>query len=187
MTPLLALWLPILVAAVAVFVVSSVVHMALPMHKGDYRKMANEDQALDALRQAGVGPGQYMFPCPASMKDMGSPEMQAKFARGPVGTLIVRPHGGYHMGAALGQWFAFCVLVSALVAYASGLHLPAGAPGSTVARSASVVALCGYAFSSVTDSIWKGVSWSVTAKFVVDGALYAAVTALVFAWLWPTA
>jgi hypothetical protein len=187
MIPLVALWLPILVAAVAVFVASSIVHMALPMHKGDYQRLPHEDELLDAMRKAGLARGHYMFPCPTSMKDMGSPEMQAKFQRGPVGSVVVRPAGGYRMGAALGQWFVFCVVVSTLVAYAAGLHLPAGAPGSSVARITSVVALCGYAFSSVCDSIWKGVSWSITAKFVVDGALYAAVTAGVFAWLWPAA
>ena len=32
-----ALWLPILLSAVIVFVASSLIHMALPIHKSDYR------------------------------------------------------------------------------------------------------------------------------------------------------
>jgi len=54
------------------------------------------------------------------------------------------------------------------------------------------IALCaaaflGYALWSVNDSIWKGVAWSTTLKFVLDGLLYALATGAVFAWLWPAA
>ena len=38
MTGLSALWLPILVSAVLVFVASSLIHMASPWHKSDYPK-----------------------------------------------------------------------------------------------------------------------------------------------------
>src|SRR5439155_25337045 len=43
MAGVLALSLPILLSAVLVFVVSSVIHMASPWHKGDYPKLSNED------------------------------------------------------------------------------------------------------------------------------------------------
>ncbi len=36
MVALQALWLPILLSAVIVFVGSSIIHMALPWHKNDY-------------------------------------------------------------------------------------------------------------------------------------------------------
>ena len=36
MVPLAALWLPILLSAVIVFVVSSLIHMVLPWHENDY-------------------------------------------------------------------------------------------------------------------------------------------------------
>ncbi len=36
------LWLPILLSAVFVFIVSSIIHMALPIHKGDYGKLTNQ-------------------------------------------------------------------------------------------------------------------------------------------------
>jgi hypothetical protein len=186
MTTLASLWLPILLSAVFVFVVSSLVHMVLQIHKGDYRKLPNEDAALDAVRAWGTPPGQYMFPCAGSMKEWKTPEMQAKFERGPVGTLIVRDAKGCtNMGKALGQWFLFCLVVSVFVAYVTGLARGPGAPG--VFRIATVVALLGYAFSSVTDSIWKGVTWSTTVKFLFDGLLYALATGATFAWLWPAA
>jgi hypothetical protein len=183
MTTLAALWLPILLSAVFVFVASSLIHMVLQYHKRDYAKLGNEDAVLAALRQLGVAPGQYMFPCAGSMKEFGTPEMQAKFAQGPVGTLIVRAPGSISMGKSLGQWFVFCIVVSVFVAYLTGR---ARAPGADdVFRFAAAVAMLGYGFSSVCDSIWKGVAWSTTAKFLLDGLIYAVVTGATFAWLWP--
>jgi O-antigen ligase len=49
MTHLSAPWLPILVSAALVFVAGSVIHMASPWHKNDYRKAPNEDGVMDAL------------------------------------------------------------------------------------------------------------------------------------------
>ncbi|MFM1873954.1 MAG: hypothetical protein RL398_3376 [Planctomycetota bacterium] len=183
MVELAALWLPILVSAVFVFLASSVIHMALPIHRGDYRKLPREDAVLDTLRSS-VPPGQYMFPCADSMKDMGTPEMQAKFAHGPLGTLIVRPGGSMNMGKSLGQWFVLCLCIGLCVAYAVGLVLPAG--DGRVFRIATTIATLAYAFGGVTDSIWKGVRWSTTLKFVFDGVVYGLVTGATFAWLWPT-
>ena len=54
MVGLSALWLPILLSAVIVFVVSSIIHVATPWHKGDYLQMPNEDKVMDALRPYGV-------------------------------------------------------------------------------------------------------------------------------------
>jgi hypothetical protein len=82
MDSLIALWLPILLSAVFVFIVSSILHMAIPIHKGDFSKLPDEDKLLAAMRTHGVVPGDYMFPCPTSMKDMASPEMTAKFKQG---------------------------------------------------------------------------------------------------------
>lgn len=187
MTSLAALWLPIVLSAVFVFVVSSVLHMVVQWHKDDYRKLADEDGVLDAMRKLGVSAGQYMFPSAGSMKEFGTPEMQAKFKRGPVGTLIVRSPAGINMGKALLQWFVFCVFVGFFVAYATSINLGPGAEGMRVFRVAGTVAMLCYSFSSVPDSIWKGVSWSTTAKFVVDGVLYGLATGAAFAWLWPAA
>ena len=187
MVPLLDLWLPIVLSAVFVFVVSSVVHMALPLHKGDFRKLANEEQVLAALRANGVQSGQYMFPCAGSMKEMGTPEMQAKLAQGPVGNMIVLPPGGHSIGRSLVQWFVLSLVLGACSGYVAGIALGPGADLNLVFRIVSTAALLGYAFSHASDSIWKGLSWGVTARFFVDGLLYALTTGATFAWLWPAA
>ncbi len=181
------LWIPILLSAACVFVASSVVHMVLPIHAGDYRKLPSEDLVRDALRSAQVPPGQYMYPGCDSMKDYGSEELQRKFAEGPVGVLIVRPNGMPDMGKSLLQWFLLCLAISAVVAHLAGFALPRGEATDRVFYVTSLLALLGYAFGCMQDSIWKGVSWKVTTKFVFDGLLYAGVTGATFAWLWPAA
>jgi hypothetical protein len=68
MTPLVELWLPIVVSSVFVFIVSSLVHMALPWHKNDFGTMKDETGVLNALRPFTIPPGEYMIPRASSMK-----------------------------------------------------------------------------------------------------------------------
>ena len=181
------LWLPIVLSAVFVFIVSSVIHMALPIHKGDYKKMKNEHAVLESLRANGVEPGAYMFPCAGSMKEMGSPEMVAKRQAGPVGWLTVVPPPGCSVGKSLIWWFVYCLIVGVLVAYVGWHSLGAGAGYLGVFRITGAAAVLGYAAGHFHDSIWKGVRWNTTAKFILDGAVYGLVTAGTFGWLWPHA
>lgn len=179
------LWLPIAVSAALVFVVSSVIHMALHWHKGDYRKVSDEDRVLDAMRSAGVEPGLYMLPCPGSMKDMGTPEMVEKYKRGPVAFLSVMPPGPPTMGKSLVLWFIYSLLVGLFAAYVAWHALGRGADYLAAFRITGAVAFVGYSASYFVDTIWKGSPWNVTAKFMVDGLAYALVTAGTFGWLWP--
>ena len=55
--PVASLWLPILLSAVAVFVLSSILHMVLPLHRKDYRQVPNEADAMATLRKGGLTPG----------------------------------------------------------------------------------------------------------------------------------
>lgn len=187
MVPLLDLWLPILVSAVLVFVVSSVIHMALPIHKDDMKKLPNEEKLLAAMRAEKLARGSYMFPCAGSMKDMGTPEFVAKMNLGPVGNMNVLPNGPWAMGKALTQWFLLSLVISACAGYVAGMVLGPGGDAQTVFRLTSTAALLGYALSHAQDSIWKGVSWGISAKFFFDGLLYALATGAAFAWLWPGA
>ena len=59
---LVNLWLPILVSGVAVFLVSCVIHMVIPIHKNDYAALPDEAGVLEAMRQHKVLPGNYFFP-----------------------------------------------------------------------------------------------------------------------------
>jgi len=181
------LWLLILVSAVFVFLASSVIHMALPIHKNDYAKLPSEEAALDAIRGGGLPPGQYVFPHACSMKEWGTPEHIEKMNKGPVGFMTVLPNGPMGMGKQLTTWFLYCIAVSVFVAYLADLALPAGADYLAVFRITGTVGFLGYGLGAVIDSIWKGQPWSTSFKFVFDGLVYALVTAGAFGWLWPGA
>ncbi len=185
MVSLTALWIPILLSAVIVFIASSIIHMALPYHKSDYRKLPAEDKVLDAMRSESLAPGTYHFPHCADMKQLGSPEMLEKFKRGPVGLLTIMPSGPMNMGKYLGSWFIFCLLISAMTAYLTGRTVAPGAPYLAVFRVAGTAAFLGYAAAHASDSIWKGQLWSTTFKHIFDGLVYALLTAGTFGWLWP--
>jgi hypothetical protein len=182
------LWLPILVAAVLVFVASSIIHMGIPWHKNDYQKLPDEDAVMETVRAGVPAPGTYMFPRCESMKDMKNPEYRAKYERGPVGMLTVMPPGGFNMGKSLGAWFGYIVLVEVVVAYVAWHALGAGAEYLRVFQIAGASAVLGFGVLGVMcESIWKGQKWSVTGRFMVDGLVYALLSAGVFGWLWPAA
>jgi hypothetical protein len=185
MVPITSLWLPILLSAVIVFVVSSIIHMALPFHKSDYRKLPEEDTVLDVLRTAGVTPGRvYVLPY-CTQKEMKSPEMVEKFKRGPIGLLTVRPSGAPALGKFLGQWFFYCVLVSFFTAYLTGRTRMPGTQYLEVFRVAGATAFMGYSLALIQNAIWKGETWGITLKYVFDGLIYGLLTAGTFGWLWP--
>lgn len=181
------LWLPIILAAVLVFVASSVLHMLLPIHRGDYGKLAGEDQVLETMRASGVTPGTYMFPCPGSMKDMTTPEMIERYKQGPVGFMTVIPSGAPAMAKNLVQWFLYSVLISIFVGYLTWHAVTPGAAYFSVFRIAGTIAVLAYGVAVLPDSIWKGTPWRITLKFVFDGVVYGLVTAGAFAGFWPGA
>src|SRR2546430_9911161 len=110
MTSLSALWLPILLSAVLVFVASFVIHMVLPWQKGDYRQVPEEKRLMDAVRPLNVPPGDYMVPRPSDMKQMGTPEFAEKLKAGPVMVLTVMPNGGFSMTTNLVNWFIYTLV-----------------------------------------------------------------------------
>jgi hypothetical protein len=185
MVPITALWLPILLSAVIAFVASFIFHMLLPLHRSDYRKLPEEEKVLDTLRSAGVTPGRvYIFPH-CTHKDMKSPEATEKFKRGPVGHLTIIPSGPPAMGKFLSQWFIYLLVVGVFVAYLTGRTRPPGTNYLEVFRVAGCTAFLGYSLALIQDSIWRGQTWGVTFKHLVDGLIYALLTAGTFGWLWP--
>jgi len=185
MVPILSLWAPILLSAVLVFIASAILHMVLPFHKGDYKKLPNEDAVLDAMRKAAISPGDYAFPRPASMKDMQTPEMQERYKRGPVGIMSVARTGPPAMGKALLQWFVYCIVVAIVAGYVAGLVLPAGAEYRVVFRITSTVAFAGFVLAGWQSPIWKSSSVGTEIRNSIDGLIYALLAGGVFGGLWP--
>jgi hypothetical protein len=179
------LWLPVLLSAAIVFILSSIIHMLSPWHKSDYPKMPNEDKVMDALRPLKIPPGDYVVPRPSDREDMQSPEFKEKMNKGPVMMFTVLPNGQSSMGRSLGLWFLYLVVIGVFTAYVSGRTLPAGEDFLHVFRLAAVVSFMGYAAALWQMSIWYRRSLTTTFKATVDGLIYALLTAFTFAWLWP--
>lgn len=177
--------LPVLLSAVFVFVVSSVMHTVLKYHNGDMKKLANEDEVRAAVRKGDATAGMYFMPYCTDHKEMKSPEHAKKLQEGPVGLLVLRPSGTIQIGPFLLKWFVYTVIVSALAAYLARATLHHGDSYLQVFRVVGASAWLAYSWQSPSDSIWKGQPWPVTVKVLIDGLVYASVTAGTFGWLWP--
>jgi hypothetical protein len=164
MTGLSALWLPVLLSAIIVFVASSVIHMAPLWHKNDYPKVPNEDKLMDAVRPLGIAVGDYMVPRP-SPAEMRSSEFAEKIMRGPV--------------------MIDCAVVGFFAAYVAGRTLPPGTDYLRVFQLVGATAFIGYSMALWQMSIWYSRAWGTTIKATIDGLIYALLTAGTFGWLWP--
>lgn len=184
MVSLGALWAPIVLAAVIVFVASSIMHMLLPYHKSDYHQLPEEDKVMAALRSVNLKRGLYIFPF-CTHKDIKSPAAIEKYKQGPVGYLNIMPSGPPAMPKYLIQWFVYCLVIGFFVAYLTGRTLPAGTSYLQVFRVAGTAAFLAYGLANLSNGIWKGQTWSTTIKEVIDGLVYGLLTAGTFGWLWP--
>jgi hypothetical protein len=184
MFSLATLWLPVLLSSIAVFFASSVIHMVLPWHKGDFSPVPDEGKLRDAMRAFALAPGDYCLPRPASMEDMKSPQFQQKMQQGPVVIMTVRPNGTPGMGRSLGQWFVFSLVVSLVAGYVAQVALPHDAPYLRVFQVTGTVAFAGYGLALWPLAIWFGRSWGTTLRSNVDALVYACLTAGFFGWLW---
>jgi len=185
MTFVAALWLPILVSAVLVFVASAIIHMAPLWHRKELPPLPDQDRVQEALRPFNFQPGEYMLPKPKSMKDCNAPEFVEKLKRGPVAIVTVMPGGSMSMTRPLVQWFIYTLVVSVLAAYVANATLPADAPYLAVFRVAGTSAFLAYAVGLWQQSIWYNRPWATTLKHSFDGLIYGLLTGGAFGWLWP--
>ena len=184
MTPFMSLLLPIVVSAVAVFVLTLVLHMT-PWHKSDYLRLPDEDGVMQALRAFNIPPNDYTVPHPGSGDYMKSPEYDAKRAAGPVMNLTVVPSGPWKIGQMMGLWFLFTLVVSASVACVVGTVVPPGGGAHAVFHYVAFITFLTYAMGAVPLSIWYHRKWSTTFKTAVDSLLYALATGWIFSMMWP--
>jgi hypothetical protein len=185
MVSLTVLWLPILLSAVVVFVASSIIHMALPWHRSDFRRFSAEDEVLDALRKFNLPPGDYAGPISETMAEMNSEEFKARIAKGPqVMLTVLSPNTS--MVRNLIAWFIYCVVVGVFAAYTTGAFLGAGAEYMDVFRLSSTVAFTGYALALWQNWIWYARDLGAMLRSTIDGFIYALLTGGVFGWLWPS-
>lgn len=185
MTGLIQLWLPLLLSSVFIFVVSSLIHMALPWHKSDYAKVPDEDKLREALRPLGIPPGDYIVPRPSTRQEVSSPEYAEKVKQGPVLVVTVMPNGPMNIGQSMVLWFVYILVVGLFAAYIASRAVPPGAAYLQVFRFSGATAFVGYSLALWQISIWYRRSWSTSFKATVDGLIYAVLTGITFGWLWP--
>lgn len=179
------LLVPILLSAVLVFIASSLIHAVLKLHNSEYHKLSNEEDVRNVLRKSGAAPGMYITP--HCHEGKMTPEWQQKFVDGPNTVIFVRPNGEVKMGPFLAKWFAYTIVVSFIAAYVARAALHPGASYLEVFRFAGVTAWLAYAWQGPADSIWTGKPWRATLGAMLDGLVYAGLTAGAFGWLWPKA
>jgi len=181
---ILTLWLPILLSAIAVFIVSSIIHMVLGYHDNNYKKLPDEDAFLDQVGKLDIPPGEYMYPFCAGHKDMQSEGYIDKLNKGPVGLMTAMPKGPFTMGKNLINWFIYSIIVGIFSAYIAMQSLTVDSSFRLVMHTVAIASFSGYALGLIQDSVWYNRAWSTTLKLVFDGLLYALATGAVFAWLW---
>lgn len=179
------LFVPIALAVVLVFFASSVIHMVVKWHQPDYRKLPDEAAARMAMK--GLPPGEYIVPHCLDPKQMAEPEMKRKIEEEPSLTIYSRAPGQMQMGPFLGKWVLYTLAISFMVAYIARAVLPPGTEYLKVFQIIGATAWLAYSWQGPSDSIWKGKPWSATARYWVDGLVYASLTAGAFAWRWPAA
>jgi hypothetical protein len=185
MVPVTSLWLPILVSAVIVFVASAIIHMVLPYHRGDLRKVAKEEELQEALRRFNLPPGDYALPHASTPAEMKDPRFVERRSKGPVVLMTVIEPGPPAMGRELTLWFIFTIVVSIFAAYIAGRAVGPGGDYLQVFRFAGCTAFVGHSLALADNSIWFRRNWGMTIKSMIDGLIYGLLTGGTFGWLWP--
>jgi len=186
MNVLLSLWLPILLSAVVVFVISSLIHMVIKWHASDYNGFSNEDAVRAAVRAGNPAPGRYVIPYCKDMKETGSEAMVRKYQEGPIAHVILGPNGAPQMGKYLATWFLWTLVVAIVAAFiASQIFFLEPNRARAAAKLVGAITFIAHGFGTVTESIWGMRPWSSSVKYLLDAGLYAVGAGLVFFWLWP--
>ena len=185
MVSLMSLWLPILLSAVVVFILSSLIRMVFSYHDSDYKGLPQEKEVMDALRLFNIAEGEYVMPKAENNKERNTEEFKEKVNKGPVALINVLPSGMPSMGKPLVLWFIYCLIVGLFAGYIASIALESGAHYLSVFRFVGTTAFLGYSLALMQNSIWYNRAWSVTLVSMFEGFIYALFTAGVFGWLWP--
>ncbi len=183
-----ALWLPILLSAVLLFIASALVWTTFKWHDGDWKQLGPSNELQEAIRKVGLAPGQYVFPegeRKAADKAAAKKAWEERYAKGPVGVVYAGTPGPMSMGKQLGQMVVYFLVVSFFVAYVAAHALPRGAAYLKVFQVVGATSFLAYSAGQVVDSIWFFRSWRTTWLNVVDALIYCGLTAGTFGWLWP--
>jgi hypothetical protein len=173
---------PILISTVVLFFASFASWMVLQLHKKDWGKVAREDDLMAAVKKCDLAVGSYSFPNCGSQAEMKSPEYQSKYMAGPRGILTIMPVA--NMGQLLGLTVLYFLVISTGLAYLASVAFRPGADFASVFGFVFVAGLMTFLTAMVGHSIWFRAR---IVGHVIESLAYAALTAAIFAALWPAA
>jgi hypothetical protein len=177
------LWLPIVVSAVLVFVVSAITHMIVPARQTEWGHLEKEEAVQAAVR--GAAPGLYGFPMPAEGMARGKPEALKRWADGPSGWMSVVPAGPINMGRNLALSLLMNLFVSFFAAYIAAHALGVAPHYRAVFRLVGSIGFLAYAIGPIYEAIWYWKPLKSLAMVAIDALLYGLVMGGAFGWLWP--
>lgn len=185
-----ALWLPILASAVAVWIVSAVIWMALPHHQKDYDRLPDEAAFIAAIKSLNLPPGNYGYPFFGDRSSCNTPEAKKAMAEGPLG-LLSNWRPGTGMGKNMVLTFLVYLVIGVLIAYlAWNVFHRSSAVAPTfkdIMRVTGTAGVLAYSFAFLPSGIWFQAKPRALLMCVIDGVVYGLATGAVFAWLWPHA
>lgn len=175
-----------LLGGLAMFVWSSILHMATPLGEAGVRELAKEEAGLEALRDSVSEDGLYLFPGfglpPGAPRDAAAQQRwMEKYRTQPHGLLVYHPPGGEpNFPALAGVEFLSDVLLSAVAALLLGM---ARLPG--FGQRLLFVSLMGVIpFLAIDVSFWNWYGFPLAASLasLVDQVGAFALAGFVLAW-----
>jgi hypothetical protein len=176
---LLSLALPIVLSAVALFFASFLSWMVLQLHKKDWVKLENEEEFMAAAGKCNIPVGSYVFPA-ASHAEMQTEAFKKRYDAGPRGVMTIMPK--VNMGQNLGLTFVYFLAVSLGLAYLATIAFEPGAKFLSVFRFVFTAAFMVFLAAFVQHAIWFRPR---IVGHLIESVAYAAITATIFAALWP--
>jgi hypothetical protein len=183
---LVDLWLPILIAAVCVFFASSIIWMLLPYHKKDIQFLPNEQELTGKVSEMNITPGLYMFPNCQTSDEMRSDEFKQRFENGPWGIITVMGAKPNFATNLLKTFIAYLV-ITIFVAYITAASIPAGAEYLAVFQIAGAAGVLGHCMGGLAGDFFLGKPTRFVFTGLIDGVIFALITAGVIASMWPGA
>ena len=177
------LWLPTLLATVAVYLAMWVSNMLLPFYRKYYQRLSNENAVCELI--SGENQGLHFFPYYGDAEYASTQEFKERMEKGPVGILVIQKTGA-SWTRQLTQQFIYTLCVSLAAGYVGTASLTTGAEYLEVFQTVGAAAFLAYGAANFGNSIWFGFPWRMTWLRVVDALVAAVLTAGFFGWLWPS-
>lgn len=177
------LWLPILLAGLATHVWSTLAWTVLPHHKPEIKGLGDkEDELLSWVEGADLEPGKYLFPFTADTKEASSEEFKQKQLRCR-GHLVLweKP---VSMPVAILKTLCFFLIAAYMIGFVVSLSMHFYTDQMSVFRFVFALGVLTHCFAKFPHLFWFPEKYVMS---LLDGIIYALITAAIFALLWPVA